>query len=125
MKIDIPADKAQTLKADDRGRINIGTEFANQEVEVVVLDEAKEPEQDELIDLGILLRRLERLENELHETEHNELREMASQIRMDVGDAAIKEAYQEIVERASEGDTLLFDEAGGNVENLTERENDE
>lgn len=31
-------DEIKTLKADSRGRVNLGTEYADQEVKVAVLD---------------------------------------------------------------------------------------
>jgi len=44
MKVDIPADQAQTVKADSRGRVHIGKAYADQEVEVVVLTESDQDE---------------------------------------------------------------------------------
>ena len=47
MKVD--ADELQTNETDDRGRIYLGTEYANKRVTVAVVDvENDRPEEDEL-----------------------------------------------------------------------------
>jgi hypothetical protein len=47
MKVD--AEELQTNETDDRGRIHLGTEYANKRVTVAVVDvEAAGPDEDEL-----------------------------------------------------------------------------
>lgn len=38
MKIVVKSEDVQELKTDDRGRVYLGSEYANKEVEVAVLD---------------------------------------------------------------------------------------
>jgi len=38
MKVEINPDDADVYKADSRGRINLGTDYGDKEVEVAVLD---------------------------------------------------------------------------------------
>jgi hypothetical protein len=47
MKVD--ADKLQTNKTDDRGRVYLGTEYANKRVTVAVVEvESESPDEEEL-----------------------------------------------------------------------------
>ena len=38
MKVEINPDDADTYKADNRGRINLGTDYSDKEVEVAILE---------------------------------------------------------------------------------------
>lgn len=40
MKVEVDPDDVDKLKADDRGRVYLGSEYANKEVEVAVLGSA-------------------------------------------------------------------------------------
>ena len=49
--MNVDADDIQTNETDDRGRIYLGTEYANKRVTVAVVDvEADRPDKDELAD---------------------------------------------------------------------------
>ena len=42
MKIDVHPDDVDTYKTDDRGRLYLGSEYKNTEVEIAVLDSSDE-----------------------------------------------------------------------------------
>lgn len=42
MKVEVDPDKVDTYSTDNRGRIYLGSEYKNTEVEVAVLDESDE-----------------------------------------------------------------------------------
>jgi len=49
--MNVDADDIQTNETDDRGRIYLGTEYANKQVTVAVVDvETDRPDEDELAD---------------------------------------------------------------------------
>jgi hypothetical protein len=46
MKVDLNPDAVDVLTADDRGRVYLGPEYANETVEVAVLDEGGEGREE-------------------------------------------------------------------------------
>ena len=42
MKVELDVTELKTLKADERGRVNLGTDYADQEVRVAVVEVVEE-----------------------------------------------------------------------------------
>jgi len=68
------------------------------------------------------LMQLEQAEQLLSDIEGmHEYRQRVTAIRSDLGSELMRESFSECVEAADTGDTIVFDEAGGSIENLSSR----